>query len=507
MDFLIFMIDFKQKLEENDPESKDLAKEAEDEKLINDLKKRRKTKNYFIVIIVLALIFSGKVIMSSQGAGQWLTNNTFWGRVTHLAESSDNKLIGEDQDRINILLLGMGGANHDGGYLADTIMLASLKPSTKQAALISVPRDLTAPTESGAWRKVNSINALAEAKEEGSGGPAMTKSLSSILGTDISYYISIDFDGFVNIVDELGGIDVNVENNLDDYSYPIRGEEDNPNYYARFEHLHVEKGMQHMNGSLALKYARSRHAGGVEGSDFARARRQQLILEAVKDKLLSRNTLLKPAMISRIISELNRNIKTNLDVWALLKLWNDYKDIDRSQITNKVLSDGPDGLLVSSRGEEGAYILIPQTGNFKEIQKSVQNIFGNQENNTEKQTENSSQIIEEKQETQSPVVIGKVKAETKVAVLNGTWISGLAAKAASDLQDYGFKISETANAPTREYKKSLIYDLTYGQKLQSLEILQAAGQASLAYDAPSWLETYKNNPDHPDFILIIGANQ
>jgi len=501
------MIDFKQKLEENDPESKRLAEEEEDEKIINDLRKGRKAKNYFIAIIVLALIFSGKIIMSSQGASQWLANNTFWGRVTHLTENGDNKLIGENQDRINILLLGMGGANHDGGYLADTIMLASLKPSNKQAALLSIPRDLTAPTENGTWRKVNSINALAEAKEEGSGGPAMTKALSSILGTEINYYISIDFDGFVNIIDELGGIDVNVENTLDDYSYPIRGEEDNPDYYARFEHLHVEKGMQHMNGSLALKYARSRHAAGIEGSDFARARRQQLILEAVKTKLLSRNTLLKPAMISRIISELNRNIKTNLDVWAFIKLWNDYKDIDRSQISNKVLSDGPEGLLIASRGEEGAYILIPQTGNFKEIQNLVQNIFGDKNIQETGKTLNSNNNEFTENNKNTPIAIGKVKEEIKVAVLNGTWVSGLAAKTAINLQNYGFKISETANAPTREYQNSVIYDLTYGQKLQGLEILQAAEQASIAYDAPSWLETYKNSSNKPDFVLIIGVNQ
>lgn len=498
------MIDFKQKLEETDQESQGFAKQAEEEKILTAIKKRRKAKNYFIAILVLALVFSGKVIMSSQSANQWLVNNTFWGRVAHLTENDDNALQGEDNDRVNILLLGMGGANHDGGYLADTIMLVSLKPSTKQAAMISIPRDLTAPTENGAWRKVNSIHAIAEAKEENSGGAAMTTALSSILGTEINYYLRIDFDGFVKIIDELGGVDVNVENTLDDYSYPIRGEEENPNYYSRYEHLHIEKGQQHMNGSLALKYARSRHAAGVEGSDFARARRQQLILEAVKAKLLSRNTLLKPGMISRIVSELNRNIKTNLDVWEMIKLWNDYKDIDRGQIINKVLSDGPDGLLISSRGDEGAYILIPQTGNFQEIKKMVQDIFGVIPNNseeiiTDKKSQNTEKNIQEE-----IIKIEKIEGEVKVAVLNGTWISGLAAQAASNLQRYGFRIVETANAPTREYEAAIIYDLSYGKEMQALEILKAAAKASLAYDAPSWLETYKNSSDRPDFILITG---
>jgi len=335
----------------------------------------------------------------------------------------------------------------------------------------------------------------------------MMTSLSTILGTNIDYYVRVDFDGFMQIIDELGGVDIEVENTLDDYSYPIRGQEDNANYYARYEHLHIEQGMQHMDGSLALKYARSRHAGGSEGSDFARARRQQLILEAVKAKLLSRNTLLKPGMVSRIISDLNQNIKTNLDVWALIKLWNDYKNIDRSQIINKVLSDGPDGLLMSSRGDEGAYILIPQSGNFKEIQAFTQNIFGTAEvdNGTDNNTEEDNTNNEPSKDT-SVIEIDKLEKETKIAVLNGTWVSGLAAKTALGLQEYGFRIIETANAPTREYTKSVIYDLSYGKELKALEILKSAGQAEIAYDAPSWLETYKNSPDHPDFILIIGAD-
>ncbi|MDD2681019.1 MAG: LCP family protein [Patescibacteria group bacterium] len=498
------MIDFKQKLEENEPDVYQQKQLQRDEEILEKFKKHRKIKNYLIALLVLAIVFSGKVIMSSSGASQWLSNNPIINLVSHLGQSADNQLQGEEQDRVNILLLGMGGENHDGGYLADTIMMLSLQPSTKKVAMISIPRDLTVPTENGYWRKVNSIHAIAEAKEEGQGGPAMINSLTAILDQKIDYYIRIDFDGFIKVIDELGGIDVNVENNLDDYSYPIRGEEDNENYFARFEHLHIEKGQQHMNGSLALKYARSRHAGGAEGSDFARAKRQQLILEAFKDKLLSKNNLLKPGMLSRIITELNRNIKTNLDAWALLKIWNDYKDVQRDQITNTVLSDGPGGFLISSRGDDGAYILIPQTGNFNNIQVMIKNIFGVDEKKLDDVSTNNK--VQENKET--PVIgIEKVNKEIKVAVLNGTWISGLAANSALNLQNYGFKIIETANAPTREYSDSVIYDLSYGKELKSLEILQAAANAKLVYDAPSWLETYKNSPEHPDFILIVGTTE
>jgi LCP family protein required for cell wall assembly len=502
------MIDFKQKLEENEPDVYRQAQRQRDEAILIKFKKHRKIKNYFIALLVLAIVFSGKIIMSSPGASQWLANNPIINLVSHLGQNADNQLQGEERDRINILLLGVGGENHEGGYLADTIMLLSLQPSAKKVAMISIPRDLTIPTANSYWRKVNSIHAIAETQIEGQGGLTMINALAPVLDQNIDYYIRIDFDGFIKIIDELGGIDVSVENTLDDYTYPIRGEEKNEDYFARFEHLHIEKGEQHMNGTIALKYARSRHASGIEGSDFARAKRQQLILEAIKDKLLSRNNLLKPGMLSRIITELNRNIKTNLDVWAMLKIWNDYKDIKRDQITNTVLNDGPGGFLIASRGDDGAYILIPQTGNFNNIQAMLRNVFGTDEKSANSADANISTNNDNQQNNKLPVVgIEKVDKEIKVAVLNGTWIGGLAANTALNLQNYGFKIIETANAPTREYLDSIIYDLSYGRELKSLEILQAAANAKLVYDAPSWLETYKNNPEHPDFILIIGSTE
>lgn len=493
------MIDFKQKIEENDKDIYEESKRFEEAEILANLKKKQKYKKYLIIFLVVAFILSGKIIMSSQGINHWLNNNPFWEKLTHLTENKDNALKGEENDRINILLIGIGGANHDGGYLADTIMLASLKPSTKQAALISIPRDLTVPFENGYWRKVNSIHAIAEARESGSGGPAMISNLSELLDTPIDYYLRLDFQGFIKIIDELGGIDVNVENTLNDYSYPILGQEDNPNYYSRFEHLYVEKGEQHMSGSLALKFARSRHAGGGEGSDFARARRQQLIISAAKEKLLSRGNLLKPMMVSRIISELNKNIKTNLDVWEILKLWNDYKGLNQDNIINKVYDDGPGGLLMPSRGENGAYILIPQSGNFDQIKESVNNIFGTQAVVEDIEKEEPSASLPE-----ANIKVEKIDKDLKVTVLNGTWISGLAAKNALNLQEYGFIIAGTGNAPTRSYDKSLIYDLSYGKEMKSLEILKVLSDANLAYDAPSWLETYKNKSEPADFILIVG---
>jgi LCP family protein required for cell wall assembly len=381
----------------------------------------------------------------------------------------------------------MGGEGHDGAYLTDTIMLASLKPSTKQVALISIPRDLTAPVSG--WRKINSVNAYAEQQTPGSGGEATTKAIDELLQTPITYYIRVDFAGFERIIDEIGGVEINVENTFDDYTYPIEGQEDNPNYYSRFEHLHFDAGLQKMDGALALKYARSRHALGSEGSDFARARRQQLLLEAVKEKLLSRQTLLNPVILGKLINEFNKDISTNLSTWEILRFWDLFKDVKREQIINKVLSDAPDGLLVSSTGQDGAYILIPRSGNFAEIKNMVQTIF---------ETSPSKSLTNK--------VIEPITDEAKVFIANGTWITGLASKTSSTVAQYQFRVAGTGNAVERNYEQTVVYDLSYGQKNESLNILKKITGATQAFNSPAWLEQYKTGETKSDFLLILGTD-
>lgn len=475
------MVDFKQKLEEEDKRlgrTDYLAPEG----ILLKSKKRKRFTVYASAFIIIGLIFAGRVLMSSQSAGEWFGGNLF-NRLAHF--SPDKQLKGEEDDRINILLLGMGGEGHDGAYLTDTIMLASFKPSTKQVALISFPRDLVSPVSN--WQKINSINAYAEQKEAGSGGPTTMAAFSELLQIPIHYYVRVDFNGFIDIVDQLGGIEVSVENTLDDYSYPILGEEDNPNYYSRFEHLHIEAGRQTMSGSLALKYARSRHAAGSEGSDFARARRQQLVLEAIKDKLLSAKTLLNPVMITKLTEQFSKNISTDVSPWEALRLWDIAKDIDRSQIINQVLSDAPDNLLVSGRGENGAYILTPRSGNFSAIRKMSQDIF----------------LANPPADAEQPALTAP---GTSVVVLNGTWINGLAGKASATLEGAKFEVLEVGNASQRDFSKSTVYDLSGGTKKDSLQTLQSITGATAAYDSPSWLTDYRSASQTPDFILIVGTD-
>jgi LCP family protein required for cell wall assembly len=480
------MIDFKQKMQEIEKLEKKNQTDQPDDELMIVSSKRKKITTYIIAILVIALVFSGKIIMSSPSASNWISGIGFFNNIRKLVPAVDKKLIGEENDKINILLLGYGGAGHDGAYLTDTMMLASLKPSTKQVALISIPRDLTAPVSG--WRKINNVNAYAEQAKPGSGGTATAAAITELFQTPITYYVSVDFTGFERIIDEIGGVDVNIENTFDDYTYPATGQEDNPNYYARYEHLHFDAGPKHMDGALALKYARSRHALGPEGSDFARARRQQLLMEAVKEKLLSRQTLLNPVVLSKLMSEFTKDVSTNLNTWEIIKLWSNFKDVNRSQIINKVLSDAPDGYLVSGTGQDGAYILTPRSGNFSEIQNMVQTIFDSQTTDTTKP------------------VVNPITDNAKVFIANGTWVTGLASKTSSTLAEYNFNVTGAGNAVERNYAQSVVYDLSVGAKNDSLTALKKLTGATQAFNSPSWLEQYKTGNNESDFLLILGTD-
>ncbi|NTW22876.1 LCP family protein [Candidatus Falkowbacteria bacterium] len=469
-------------------------------------KKKRSFFKFFFKFTIFFLIFAGIGLAAFSGFNarnnnsaknggvvtSWLDNLGLVGQITHLAVSSDRQLKGEERDRINILLLGVGGKNHDGGWLTDTIMLVSFQPSTKRVSMISIPRDLTVPVENMGWRKINAIGAFAEKENPGSGGLAASQAISELFKVPIDYYLRVDFQGFAKVIDELGGIDVEVEKQLDDYMYPILGQEDNPNYYARYQHLSVAPGLQHMDGSLALKFARSRHGVNGEGSDFARAKRQQLVIQAVKDKLFSASNIFKPTLIGNLVGTYQEHVTTNFQVWEMVKMWDLFKNVKKEQITNKVLDNSPDGLLMDSRGDEGAYILVPRSGDFSQIEYLIANVFA---------------------DAPATTVEKVVKEKVLLEIRNGTWINGLASKVSTDMEKFGFDVTSVANASMRNYQRSVIYDLTNGAKPQSLELLKEKAGANLGLELPSWLTTELNqsakankNFIQPDFVLVVGQS-
>ncbi|MFA5029702.1 MAG: LCP family protein [Patescibacteria group bacterium] len=489
-----------------------------------------------IAIIVLA-VFSSSVVFSDESLIKNLSKLNFIQQFGRLITSRDRELYGESQDRINILIIGMGGKNHEGGTLADTIILGSFKPSTKQVAMMSIPRDLTVPWKNYGWIRINAVNAYAEKEQAGSGGPAMIELLDKMLNIDIHYYVTIDFDGFEKVIDEFGGVDINVDKDLIDYQYPVRGREDAYPIESRFEILKIKKGQQHMNGELALKYARSRHALGAEGSDFARSQRQQKVIVALKEKIFSAGTFFSPKKINSLLSAYNENIKTNLEIWELLRLSQLGQNTDTSQIISKSITDGADSLLYSKM-INGAYVLLPKKGNFSELASAWQNIFGDsggaqnqtsglnvpaellkaeEQKASSSETKTSSTPAETKPETeQTDQTIGEQAANEElpfteekpktlpqpegatVEIQNGTFITGWAAREKTALENEDLKVVKTGNASLRNYNSIIIYDFSGDKNPTTAEILRKKYGVAITSKIPSGLNSVA------DFLIILG---
>ena len=312
------------------------------------------------------------------------------------------------ENRVNVLLLGVGGGDHEGPDLTDTVIFASLDPKTKRVTLVSLPRDLWIP-DIGA--KVNAAYTFGEEKQKG-GGLVLTKAVvGKVVGQQIDYAIKIDFSGFEKAVDMVGGLDIDVDNTFDDYAYPIAGLEKEPcgfdddkiaslsaeiatgsatesdAFPCRYEHLHFDQGTMHMDGKTALKYVRSRHALGPEGSDFARSKRQEKVINAFKDKIFSAGTLLNPGKVFRLLDVLEGSIEMDIKQEEFDDFVRLAQKLKGAKINSAIIDIGDEersGLLVNPPISDEyfkAWVLSPRIGNgeYREIQKYINCIIDGNE--------------------------------------------------------------------------------------------------------------------------------
>ncbi|OGH41832.1 MAG: hypothetical protein A3H79_02825 [Candidatus Levybacteria bacterium RIFCSPLOWO2_02_FULL_36_8b] len=348
-------------------------------------------KKVLIVIAILLLIFFGKAIVTALNLSPFLLQVFF----------NKNIDLKKTQDRINVLLLGVGGGVHQGPDLTDTIIFASMDIKNNKVILVSIPRDLWI-TDLNA--RINTAYSSAQAKRKGGGILLSSAVVKKVTNHTIDYTVKIDFNGFVKTIDILEGIDIDVKSAFDDYKYPIEGYENDSCGYSeddikaftatisaeidiqekficRYKRLHFDKGIIRMDGQTALEFVRSRHAEGSDGTDFSRSKRQEQVIKAVKDKIFSINFFLNPAKVIGVYDTLKNSIDTNIEeeeVDDFIKLANKMK---KAEIRSVVLDNGDaqkgrPGLLANppiSSVYENQWVLIPRIGNgdFSEIQKYV----------------------------------------------------------------------------------------------------------------------------------------
>lgn len=315
---------------------------------------------------------------------------------------------------VNVLLLGTAGGSHDGPNLTDTIMVASYNLKTNKLYLISIPRDLWLPSLKS---KANGVYQLG--LNAGNGLNFTKTVIGNVVGLPLRYGLRVDFRGFVEVIDTIGGVDVLVANTFDDLNFPIEGKEDDlcgykeeekdfsseeaaklnipagkmkvfisPDgkiatdsatedmgakyFICRYEHIHFEKDLQHMDGATALKFVRSRHGTNGEASDFARSKRQEAVIKAVREKVLSFETLSNPQKISDLVKALGKSIDTDIGVKDALEFYKLFKKLDG---TKTLVLD--DSLLYHPLATDygGAYVLISQDDDFSTIQGYIREVF------------------------------------------------------------------------------------------------------------------------------------
>lgn len=499
-----------------------------------DLKKPKKLWLWYMItgifLILLSFLAYQNIKTAKNGGLELLEPKKFgiFSSVRNLIFQNSNIVEGQKEDRINILLLGIGGEGHDGPYLSDTNIIVSIKPSTKEVAMVSIPRDLGVKIGDKGVNKINFANAVGEVQNPGRGGEYARQIFEETFEIPIPYYVRVDFKAFEEIINLVEGLEVDVKNSFIDQAYP------GPNY--SYQTVQFQKGIELMDGNRALIYSRSRHGTNGENSDFARSRRQQQIMALLKDKLLSFETYSNPIKIKEIIDSLSSHISTNLNIGQLLYLGNLVKNIKHDDVKNLVLDSGINGFTVPYISNNGAFMLAPRGGKMDYINYAISKIFLNV-TTTPNWTvvvndESVYKFSEEKSSSSSTDSRSTIPLwpNVKIEIYNGTWRAGLASRYQSKLSDEGFNIVNIGNADSRPVEKTTIYLAKNDLPQEILDALTKEISGKIINSLPQWYlakfsistSTLPNNyegleeeerddqtltnPQISDIIIILGTD-
>lgn len=334
----------------------------------------------------------------------------------------------------NILLLGEGDDDHEGTDLTDTVMVASLDPDkTKSAVLISIPRDTYAlSTEKMGKGRINSLyrdykislerKGMKEPEASAEALRQLNTEVGTLLGLTIHGSVKVNFSGFTEAVDAVGGIDIVVPEDLVDTQYP------GPNY--TYETFSIGKGPQHLDGATALKYARSRHST----SDFSRSARQQQLIAALAAKVKEDGIIRNAGRLTDLLSILAKNVESTLSTRELLGLASMGKSIEPGRMVSIQLND-QNGLFGSTI-DQGGFLYSPPRDEFEGaavlLPVSIPEFPV-----TWKQIRAFVTLITQKR--------GLFIHAPRIVVLNAGAAEGSARKLGGELYRYGFNVTDTHN--------------------------------------------------------------
>jgi polyisoprenyl-teichoic acid--peptidoglycan teichoic acid transferase len=292
------------------------------------------------------------------------------------------------------------------------------------------------------------------------------KTTGEILDLPIHYYVSINFSGFRKAIDSVGGVEIDVERTFTDYQYPAN---DGVNYLSPQT---FRAGLQHMDGKRALIYTRSRYGNNSEGTDFARSKRQQKVIQAFKIRLFDRGILSNPAKLISLVNIIGSNVRTDFKVEEIKALSSLIKDIDTDNMISKVLENGTNGA-VETFNLNGTSYVKPRAGinEWIDIRKIAHEIF-------------------------TDPFLRKEKAS--IEIINSSGINGAAADLSVILKSYGYNIARVSSGE-ESLKKTVIYDYSGGEKKYTLEFLSKRLSADI-------IKKSKPAESQTDIQIILGEN-
>lgn len=448
---------------------------------------------FFVCLIVsvaclagMAAYFASREITSALGTGGQLSPNISGGTTTPRLDAQGTPLPplpGEapannpvatltpwdGAGRVTVLLLGLDyrdWAANEPASRSDTMILLTLDPQTKTAGILSIPRDMWVAIPGFKHGKINTAYYLGDAYKMPGGGPALAvKTVESFLGVPINYYAQIDFGAFVRFIDEIGGVKINVPS---DITVDLLGT-------GSKTKKKLKAGIQILPGEWALAYARNRY---TENGDFDRARRQQQVIMAIRDRVLSLNML--PVLIQKgptLYNEIASGIRTNLTLDQLIKLALLAKDVPEQNIQRGIIDKSN---VFFGNSPDGLSILIPIPDDIHNLRDQIFATSG----------------------SISPQVPGnpaeQMKAEAaRIAIYNGSGDSSLGTRTADYLTKQGANIVSVANADQAYTSTTIIdhtgnpYALKYLVELMGI----ANGKITIKFDPNSQadIELYLGN--------------
>lgn len=354
---------------------------------------RRRLSAYGFVLkiglAVLAVLAGGFLIVKIFLPFSALVKSYLFKPLSTFSILRDPKSALKSSDgRTNILILGRGGASHEAPDLTDTIIVASIRLKDRKISMISIPRDIWIASMKA---KINSAYYYGKQKQPNAGGFVLAKdAVFQVTDLPIHYAVLVDFEGFKQAIDLVGGVEVEVKRGFVDEKYPVESKKQETrnneqktenNEPPIYETVKFEAGWQHLDGNTALKFTRSRNSPDPEeGTDFARSRRQQQILLALGQKLKQKETVLNAEKIKELKQIFDDYTETDLGDDEFLALGRVGVGINLSSINHFSLETGTKeepGLLINPpTSKYGQWVLEPRAGDWGQIHEYINSQLG-----------------------------------------------------------------------------------------------------------------------------------